>query len=98
MIFITENQTCIRLIKYLNGYKNKNFNYMERCYIALITDSDPSEELLEKLNKIMDFMDDEKINVNKFIKEEFGIRKKRTIPELGLEENQEVENLNIEPR
>ena len=98
MIFITENQPFIRLIKYLNGYKNKNFNYMERCYIALITDSDPSEELLEKLNKIMDFMDDEKINVNKFIKEEFGIRKKRTIPELGLEENQEVENLNIEPR
>ena len=98
MIFITENQPFIRLIKYLNGYKNKNFNYMERCYIALITDSDPSEELLEKLNKIMDFMDDEEINVNKFIKEEFGIRKKRTIPELGLEENQEVENLNIEPR
>ena len=98
MIFITENQPFIRLIKYLNGYKNKNFNYMERCYIALITDSDPSEELLEKLNKIMDFMDDEKINVNKFIKEEFGIRKKRTIPELGLEENQEVEKLNIEPR
>ena len=98
MIFITENQPFIRLIKYLNGYKNKNFNYMERCYIALITDSDPSEELLAKLNKIMDFMDDEKINVNKFIKEEFGIRKKRTIPELGLEENQEVENLNIEPR
>ena len=98
MIFITENQPFIRLIKYLNGYKNKNFNYMERCYIALITDSNPSEELLEKLNKIMDFMDDEKINVNKFIKEEFGIRKKRTIPELGLEENQEVENLNIEPR
>ena len=98
MIFITENQPFIRLIKYLNGYKNKNFNYMERCYIALITDSDPSEELLEKLNKIMDFMDDEKINVNKFIKEEFGIRKKITIPELGLEENQEVENLNIEPR
>ena len=98
MIFITENQPFIRLIKYLNGYKNKNFNYIERCYIALITDSDPSEELLEKLNKIMDFMDDEKINVNKFIKEEFGIRKKRTIPELGLEENQEVENLNIEPR
>ena len=98
MIFITENQPFIRLIKYLNGYKNKNFNYMERCYIALITDSDPSEELLEKLNKIMDFMDDEKINVNKFIKEEFGIRKKIKIPELGLEENQEVENLNIEPR
>ena len=98
MIFITENQPFIRLIKYLNGYKNKNFNYMERCYIALITDSDPSEELLAKLNKIMDFMDDEKINVNKFIKEEFGIRKKITIPELGLEENQEVENLNIEPR
>ena len=98
MIFITENQPFIRLIKYLNGYKNKNFNYIERCYIALITDSDPSEELLEKLNKIMDFMDDEKINVNKFIKEEFGIRKKRTIPELGLEENQEVEKLNIEPR
>ena len=98
MIFITENQPFIRLIKYLNGYKNKNFNYMERCYIALITDSDPSEELLEKLNKIMDFMDDEKINVNKFIKEEFGIRKKKIIPELGLEENQEVENLNIEPR
>ena len=98
MIFITENQPFIRLIKYLNGYKNKNFNYMERCYIALITDSDPSEELLEKLNKIMDFMDDEKINVNKFIKEEFGIRKKKIIPELGLEENQEVEKLNIEPR
>ena len=98
MIFITENQPFIRLIKYLNGYKNKNFNYMERCYIALITDSNPSEELLEKLNKIMDFMDDEKINVNKFIKEEFGIRKKRTVPELGLEENQEVEKLNIEPR
>ena len=98
MIFITENQPFIRLIKYLNGYKNKNFNYMERCYIALITDSNPSEELLEKLNKIMDFMDDEKINVNKFIKEEFGIRKKIKIPELGLEENQEVEKLNIEPR
>ena len=98
MIFITENQPFIRLIKYLNGYKNKNFNYMERCYIALITDSDPSKELLEKLNKIMDFMDDEKINVNKFIKEEFGIRKKKIIPELGLEENQEVEKLNIEPR
>ncbi len=98
MIFITENQPFIRLIKYLNGYKNKNFNYMERCYIALITDSNPSEELLEKLNKIMDFMDDEKINVNKFIKEEFGIRKKKVIPELDLEENQEVENLNIEPR
>lgn len=98
MVFITENQPFIRLIKYLNGYKNKNFNYMERCYIALITDSNPSEELLEKLNKIMDFMDDQKINVNKFIKEEFGIRKKINIPELGLEENQEVEKLNIEPR
>lgn len=98
MVFITENQPFIRLIKYLNGYKNKNFNYMERCYIALITDSNPSEELLEKLNKIMDFMDDQKINVNKFIKEEFGIRKKINISELGLEENQEVEKLNIEPR
>lgn len=98
MIFITDKQPFIRLIKYLNGYKNKNFNYMERCYIALITDSNPSEELLEKLNKIMDFMDDEKMNVNKFIKEEFGIKNKRKIPELGFEENQEVENLNVEPR
>lgn len=96
MIFITENQPFIRLIKYLNGYKNRNFNYMERCYIALITDSNPSEELLKKLNKIMDFMDDVKINVNKFIKEEFGIRKKKIIPDLGLKENREIEKLNEE--